>query len=119
MISFIINTCIWTLALYGLFEIIKSIIYMCTYANYKEDGIYIIIATKNQENKIEGFLRSSLFKIFYTKEDCIKEVIITDLQSKDRTYEIEEKIAKTTQGIRTIKWKDCKELMDNIENDND
>ena len=42
---------------------------MCTYANYKEDGIYIIIATKNQENKIEGFLRSCLFKIFYGKRE--------------------------------------------------
>ena len=115
MSNFIINTCLWTLALYGLFEIIKNIIYMFTYANHKEDGIYIIIATKNQENRIECFLRSCLFKIFYGKEDYIKDVIITDLGSKDKTQEIEEKISKNIQGIKLLKWKECKELIDNIE----
>lgn len=115
MLNFIINTCIWTLALYGLFEIIKNIIYMCTYTNYKEDGIYIIIATKNQENKIEGFLRSCLFKIFYGKEEYIKDVIITDLKSNDKTREIEERIVEDMHGIKILKWKECKELMDNIE----
>ena len=95
MVNFIINTCIWTLALYGLFEIIKNIIYFCTYINAKEDGIYIIIATKNQENK--------------------KDIIETDLKTKDKTREIEEKMVENMQGIKVLKWKDCKELIDNIE----
>lgn len=116
MFNFIVNTCLWTLALYGLFEIIKNIIYMFTFANYKEDGIYIIIATKNQETKIEYFLRSCLFKIFYGKEDYIKDIIITDLCSKDKTQEIEEKIATSMQGIKVVKWKECKDFIDNIEN---
>ena len=115
MLNFVINTCLWTLALYGLFEIIKNLIYMYTYANNKEDGIYIIIATKNQENKIEGFLRSCLFKIFYGKEDYIKDIIVTDLGSKDKTMEIEEKMLKNTQGVKILKWKECKEIIDNIE----
>lgn len=115
--NFIINTCIWTFALYGLFEIVKNIIYVCTYANYKEDGIYIIIATKNQENKIEGFLRSFLFKIFYGKEDYIKDIIITDLGSTDNTLEIEEKVVQEVKGIKLIKWKRCKEMMDDVENE--
>ena len=118
MMNFIINTCIWTLALYGLFEIIKNIIYISTYANYKEDGIYIIIATKNQENKIEGFLRSCLFKIFYGKEDYIKDIIVTDLESTDKTLKIEEKILQEMQGIKLLKWEECKELIDNIESNN-
>ena len=117
MLNFILNICIWTLALYGLFEIIKNIIYVCTYVNYREDGIYIIIATKNQENKIEGFLRSCLFKIFYGKEEYIKDIIITDLKSNDKTEEIEEKIVRNmNSGIKILKWKECKELIDNIEN---
>ena len=115
MLNFMINTCLWTLALYGLFEIIKNIIYVCTYVNYKEDGIYIIIATKNQENKIEGFLRSCLLKIFYGKEEYIKDIIVTDLQSNDKTREIEEKVVQNMQGIKVLKWKECKELIDNIE----
>ena len=67
MENFIINSILWTFDLYGLFELIKQIIYMCTYTNMKEDGIYIIIAVRNQEERIEGFLRSILFKILYGK----------------------------------------------------
>lgn len=115
MLNFIINIILWTLALYGLFEIIKNIIYVSTYVNNKEDGIYIIIATKNQEERIEGFLRACLFKIFYGKEDYIKDIIVTDLGSSDKTMEIEEKMLKNTQGFKVLKWKDCKEVIDNIE----
>ena len=77
MLDFLINAIFWILALYGLFELIKNIIYICTYTNLKSDGIYVIIAAKNQENKIEGFLRTLLFRIMYGKEECVKDVIVT------------------------------------------
>ena len=60
MTNFILNLILWTLALYGLFEIIKDVIYIFTYTNLRADGIYLIVAVKNQEDKIEGFLRSIL-----------------------------------------------------------
>ena len=63
--EFIRNTIFWTLAIYGFFEIVKNIINIFTYTKFQSDGIYLIIAVKNQEEKIEGFLRSSLFKILY------------------------------------------------------
>ena len=52
MIDFILHVIFWTLALYGLFELIKNIIYLYTYTNLKSEGIYIIVAVKNQEDKI-------------------------------------------------------------------
>lgn len=112
--EFIINSILWTFALYGLFELIKQIIYMCTYTNLKADGIYIIIAVKNQEEKIEGFLRSSLFKIFYGKEECIKDVIVADLNSTDKTKEIVDKMSKDYECVKTANWKECKDIIDNI-----
>ena len=69
MENFIINGVIWTLALYGLIEIIRQIIYICSYTKLKSDGIYVIIAAKNQENTIEAFMRSILFRIIYGKEE--------------------------------------------------
>ena len=72
MVEFIIHTIFWTLAIYGLFEIIKNIIYINTCTKFQPDGIYLIIAVKNQEDKIEGFLRSSLFRILYGKEEYLK-----------------------------------------------
>ena len=65
MWDFIFNTVLWTLALYGLFEIIKTIINIYTYTNLKSDGIYVIVAVKNQEDKIEGFLRNFIFRMLY------------------------------------------------------
>ena len=80
MLEFILSTIFWTLAFYGLFELVKNIIYICTYTKLKSDGIYVIIAVKNQEDKIEGFLRSILFKILYGREEELKNVIVADLE---------------------------------------
>ena len=114
MLDFILNGIFWVLALYGLFEIIKNIIYICTYTNLKSDGIYIIIATKNQENKIEGFLRTILFRIMYGKEECVKDVIVVDLDSTDDTMKILNKLSKDYDNIKVTNWKECKEVIDSI-----
>ena len=115
MENFITSSILWTLALYGLFELIKQIIYLCTYTNLKADGIYVIIAVKNQEEKIEGFLRTSLFKNFYGKEENIKDIIITDLGSTDKTKEIVEKISLNYDTIKIANWEECKNIIDNIQ----
>lgn len=113
--EFIAHTIFWTLALYGLFEIIKNIIYLSTYTNFKSDGIYLIIAVKNQEEKIEGFLRTSLFKILYGKEENLKNIIVADLKSTDNTKEIAQKLAKDYEMLKVISWKECKDIMDNVD----
>ena len=115
MENFIINSILWTFALYGLFELVKQIIYMCTYTNMKADGIYIIIAVKNQEERIEGFLRSSLFKLLYGKEEYIKDIIVADLGSTDKTKEIVDKMSVDYECVKTSNWKECKEIFDNID----
>lgn len=112
--EFILNTIFWTLALYGLFEIIKNIIYISTYTNFKSDGIYLIIAVKNQENKIEVFLRSTLFKILYGKEDYLKNIIVADLESEDKTKEIAKKLSEEYECLKVISWKECSDIMDNV-----
>lgn len=114
--DFILNTILWTLALYGLFEIIKTIINIYTYTNLKSDGIYVIIAVKNQENKIEGFLRSFIFRVIYGKEEYIKNIIVTDLDSKDETINILDKLQKDYDCIKVTNWKECKEVIESIRN---
>lgn len=113
--EFILNTIFWTLALYGLFEIIKSIIYISTYTKFKSDGIYLIIAVKNQENKIEGFLRSTLFKILYGKEEYLKNIMVADLKSTDKTKEIAKKLSEEYECLKVITWKECKDIIDNVD----
>ena len=88
------NVVFYTLALYGVIEIIKSIYYILTYTKLKADGIYLIVAVKNQEDKIEGFLRTILFRMIYGKEEMIKKVMVADLGSGDDTLKIVETIGK-------------------------
>ena len=115
MLEFITNTIFWTLAIYGLFEIIKNIIYISTYTRFKSDGIYVIIAVKNQEEKIEGFMRSILFKILYGREEYLKNIIVADLNSSDNTKDIARKLSKDYDILKVTSWKDCKEIMDNVD----
>lgn len=115
MLKFILSTIFWTLAFYGLFELVKNIIYICTYTKLKSDGIYVIIAVKNQEDKIEGFLRSILFKILYGREEELKNVIVADLESKDDTKTIAKKLSKDYECLKVLSWKETRELMDNVD----
>mgnify|MGYP003373552392 FL=1 len=115
MLEFILSTIFWTLAFYGLFELVKNIIYICTYTKLKSDGIYVIIAVKNQEDKIEGFLRSILFKILYGREEEFKNVIVADLASKDDTKTIAKKLSKDYECLKVLSWKETKEIMDNVD----
>lgn len=118
MANFIINAIVWTLALYGLIEIIKTIYYVFTYKNLKPNGIYLIIAVKNQEEKIEGFLRSILFRFLYGKEENIKDIIVADLNSNDNTRIILDKLQKDYNCIKVTNWYECKEMIDNIDETN-
>ena len=114
--SFVLNVIVWTLAFYGLFEIIKSIIYISLHTTLKSDGIYMIIGVKNQEKNIEGILRSIVFKILYGKEEKIKDIIVVDLNSEDCTGEIIKKLEEEYECIRVVNWKECKEILEAINN---
>jgi len=114
MLEFVLNTVFWTLAIYGLFEIIKNIFYISTYTKFQSDGIYVILAVKNQEDKIEGFLRSILFKILYGREEYLNNIIVADLNSTDNTKEIARKLSKDYDVLKVTSWKDCKEIIDNV-----
>ena len=113
--EFVISVIFWTLAIYGLFEIVKNIIYMSTYTNFKSDGIYVIIAVKNQEDKIEGFLRSALFRLLYGKDDYVKNIIVTDLKSTDSSKEIIKRLSEEYECLEVVNWKECKEIMDSVD----
>ena len=109
----IMSVIIWTLALYGLFEIIKNSIYIYIYTKLNSNGMYFIVAVKNQEEKIECFLRNLLFRIMYGKEE-VKNIIVVDLNSKDNTKKIVESLSTEYEQIKSLNWKECRELMENI-----
>lgn len=109
-----VTVLIWTLAFYGLFEIVRSIINICICTKLHTDGIYLIVATKNQENCIEGFLRNLMFKLIYGKEEIIKNILVVDLNSTDKTKDIIEKLQNDYSEIKILNFKECKDLIENM-----
>lgn len=78
-------------------------------------GVYVIIGVKNEEKRVKGILRSILFKIMYGKEDIIKKVILTDLESTDKTMQKLKELKKENEYIEVLTWKKCKDIIDMID----
>lgn len=114
MVDFIFSALFWTLALYGLIEIVRTIYYIYTNAKIKDKGIYLIVGVKDQEKNIEAFIRSILFRYLYTKEDYINDVLVVDLNSKDKTMDILKKLECDYDFIKVVSLEEYKELLDSI-----
>lgn len=114
MVNFITNCVLWIFAFYGIFEFIRTIINLYTYTNLKSDGIYLIVAVKNQENKIEMFMRSLLFRFLYGNENFVSKIIVTDLDSTDNTKKILNLLQNDYEFIKIANWKDCIDIIDNV-----
>jgi hypothetical protein len=110
MIDFFINCILWVCAIYGIIEIIKNIIYIKSCNKIHSDGIHMIVAVKNQEDKIEGFLRSLNFRLLYGKENYVENIIVLDLNSDDNTKHIANSFAKDCSNINIINWNEFVEL---------
>ena len=70
--------------------------------------------SKLLEDKI-GEIDSETEKL-NAKEEEIKDIIVTDLNSKDKTKEIIEKMAKDYEYLKVSNWKECKDIIDSIDN---
>jgi len=102
------------LALYGLIEIIKTVIYSFTYTELSAEGVYVIVVAKNGEEKIEGFIRSFLSRLLCQKESMPTNIVIAGLDSQDKTDEILLKLKKEYKNIRFTNWEECKEIIEGI-----
>lgn len=110
MMDFLANCILWVCAIYGIIEIIKNIIYIKSCNSINPDGIHLIVAVKNQEDKIEGFLRTLNFRLLYGKEDNIEDIIILDLNSNDNTKHIVDNFANDCSNVKVVNWCEFEEL---------
>lgn len=101
MVEFIITSIIWILALYGFFEIVKTIIHIHKYPKVSFNHTSFIITVYNQENNIEYFLKLFIYKMLYYNFS-IPEVIIVDLGSTDNTLEILKTFSKDFGFINVL-----------------
>lgn len=110
MLDFALTSILWILALYGLIEIIKTIVHIYKYPKISFNGTSFIITVQNQENNIEYFLRLFIYKILYYNLD-IPEIIIVDLDSTDATLNILRKFAKDFYFINVLTFDEYKALL--------
>ena len=61
------------------------------------------------------FLRSVIFRILYGKEEYLKNIIVTDLNSIDNTKEILEKFSEDYDEIKIVEWESLKQKLDNLD----
>ena len=115
MLNFLINCIIWICALYGAFDIGRIFLYHSIHKKIKTNGIHVIVAAKNQENQIEMFLRSIIFRGLYGKEDYLKNIIVMDLNSTDNTRAILEKFSEDYNEINLVEWDALKKTIDNMD----
>lgn len=114
MHDFILNSILWTLAIYGLIEIIKVCIYTFTYKTIQTHEVCFIIAVKNGEQKIEGILRTILFRMLYGKEEYVRDIIVADLGSTDETKNLLDKLQNDYNNIEVMDWEDCKKKVEEM-----
>lgn len=105
MLVFMIQIIIWTLILYTIYEIARIIICYFEIPSKNQKDTYIMVV-KNSEEYIEGFLRSLIFKILYGKEKQIKQILIIDLDSKDKTIDIVNRMMMDYGYIKLIEIRD-------------
>ena len=110
MIDFLANCILWVCAIYGIIEIFKNIAYIHSCNKIHSDGINIIVTVKNQENRIEGFLRSLNFRILYGKEDFVENIIVLDLNSNDNTKRIIDNYSRDCSIVKVLNWNEFEEL---------
>lgn len=109
MVKIIFETIMWILSIYGLIEIIKLLI-VCKLNNIQKDNnIHIIVTVKNQENNIEGFIRTVMLK---SLKDNMKKILVVDLNSKDKTKEILQKLSEENEIINLVTWEECKSIVE-------
>lgn len=113
MVHFILYAFLWTFALYGLFEFIETVINYFKFNEMDTNGTYLMIITKNSEDYIEGYLRSIIFRVLYGKEEFTKKIIIVDLDSKDNTKEIIQKMELDYDFVKVLDWCECKDFIEN------
>ena len=111
MYNTLIYSIIYIFAIFGIMSFIKEIYYIITYKKILNDGIHLYILVKNQENKLEEFIRTFLFRVIYGKEEEINNITFVDLNSKDKTKSIIKQLSYEYDNINVI---DIKNFIENF-----
>lgn len=112
MFNYIFYCILWTFALYGFIDLMWILWCRRIHKRIETSGIYVIVAVKNQEQRIELFLRSFLHKFIFDREQCIDNLMVVDLSSEDNTKAIVEKMSEDHDEIKVVEWEALNRIME-------
>ncbi|MGE4284668.1 MAG: glycosyltransferase [Clostridia bacterium] len=95
MMNIIIQSLVCFFAIYGVIQLGLKIYDDLHNFDFKKDDIYIIISVKNQQDTIEGIIRSVVWKsLNNTRGGSIPYILVVDMGSTDDTVKILDKLCK-------------------------
>ena len=87
----------------------------------KDEIIYVIELEISQshfsldlEEHMKDYMNTITIPI-QVSEEYLKNIIVADLNSSDNTKDIVRKLSKDYDILKVTSWKDCKEIMDNVD----
>lgn len=113
----LLKSIITVLVIYALIDILhKTIIAFFVHEPYKNENVFIVIKVKNQESRIEGVVRSLIWKYLSASGGgYIPNILIVDTGSEDSTPEIAERLSEDYSFIHFTtedKFEQMKNLFD-------
>ncbi len=96
---------LWVFAIFGLYYFVLRIFAtLDLYRQKKHRGYTLIISAKNQEDAIEGIVRSLVFKTgLDSTEEKLLHIVLLDMGSIDETNRIMENLSKNYSFVKLVK----------------
>lgn len=97
MLNFIVEVVIWCLCIYGFLSLIKDIVEDKSYKKVK-NNVKLVLTVKDAEEGIENYIRQLNFS-----KNFFNNLVVIDLDSKDNTMEIVQKLLEEGINIKLLK----------------
>jgi hypothetical protein len=96
---------LWVFALYGFYCLLMRVFTGLNLIRQKKKGVYtLIVSAKNQEEAIEGVVRSFILKSgIDSAEEKLLQIVLLDLGSGDKTPEIMESLGRDYSVVKLLR----------------
>ena len=115
MLTILIQSLICFFAVYGIIQMGINIYNELYKIPVKKDDIYIIITVKNQQDTIEGIIRSVVWKsLNNTYGGIVPNILVVDLGSTDDTMQVLNRLLTEYDFIQVTDKEGYIELLEKI-----
>ncbi|WHH61526.1 glycosyltransferase [Petroclostridium sp. X23] len=115
MLDIFIQSLFCFFAVYGIIQMGVNIYNILHNFKLKKDDIYIIITVKNQQETIEGIIRSVVWKsLNNTQSGMVPNILVVDMGSTDETVNILNKLCTEYDFIQVTDSEGYSKILQNL-----